>query len=243
MGPTQNDFVNQFEQQVSGPSSSKGGDIILTPDQTQKSKKPIIIAAAAVVFLLIVAVAVFALKGKSGGNSGNFNAIIKDYAMSIAYGPNQSGHSFDEIKELDENAFYIANYEEANTAYLETLEETLVKAEQSAKEKASIREQLNAIRFFIVASSYTDDSIALSEKRQYSIPEDANLELVNAYDILGWYIETTEKKSEMLEEYGNGDISYDDYLDYVIAQGDARGALSQEYFKFRNKIINYVRSL
>ena len=52
MGPTQNDFVNQFEQQVSGPSSSKGGDIILTPDQTQKSKKPIIIAAVAVVFLL-----------------------------------------------------------------------------------------------------------------------------------------------------------------------------------------------
>ena len=243
MGPTQNDFVNQFEQQVSGPSSSKGGDIILTPDQTQKSKKPIIIAAVAVVFLLAVVAVVLLLKGGNLGNSGNskeFNGLAKDYSMSVKYGLDYNGIDEEDRKELTEKGYYyLLDYEKVDNEYLESLEKKLLDLENAAANKTAIHTQLENIKYYRIAKllldGYTD--------YEYSVPENASDDLKSAYSTLGKYVTAKEAMEQGLLDYEDGLIFEEELADYEAEFSRVDTQLTKKCREIRENAVAYARSL
>ena len=240
MGPSQNDFVNQFEQQVSGPNSSKGGDIILTSDKPSgKSKKPIIIAAVAVVVLLGI-VAIFMLKSGNGGNSGNFNALAKDYAMSAAYGLDYNKYTDEERKELvAEEYYYLLDYEKVDSTYLESLEKKLADLEGAAANKTSVHNQLENIKFYRIAKLFLDGSTDY----EYLVPENVSNSLKSAYSVLARYKTTKESMEQGVSDYADGIISEDELINYEADYSRANSSLVDECREIRENAATYARSL
>ena len=240
MGPSQNDFVNQFEQQISSSGSSKGGDIILASDKPAgKSKKPVIIAAVAVVALLIVLVAVMMFLPKTGGRTSEYKNLAKEYAGYFIFGPNDgnSGES------LSENEYYF-NIFGQNDDYLENIKAKLVALEEAASnesDKKSARLQLDRTIAYNNALNCLQD---INDKCVTIAPETiSDSELINFYKQTSQYVEKESARVNAEYEYENMEIEQSEYSEYVVNSGRAAIVLQNAQSGIRNQLSAYAKEL
>ena len=241
MGPSDNDFVNQFEQRVSNPNFANNGDIILANDQPKKNKKVLIFVLAGVAVLALVVVLIIVMLGGRGGKeSAEYKKAAKDYALYFIFGPDYSEDK--EANSADDESYFLRSGQDGE--FLNSLRSKLSNLEaiatvQSNKETARLQLDLMTARTTIMNCLASDVSNCAIEISEQDVREDARA----IYEKTHEYNEQGAISERALRRYENGEINEDEYYEIAGTYNQAKVSLRKGCTDIYQKLAAYAKEL